>query len=446
MKIRLQQLICLHLMILLWVPNILSAQAKYGREDVRSLFPKDIKNLWINSLNGTLDNKHRVDMIIGTDGQVCKGFYRMHTSGEIFFFEGVDKQNELKLVELTSENKASGFILGHYDGERFSGQWQNMDKTVSLTMELTFIPKSSVQHIESCIQDGWYRLYTGKLDDKPVKLLIAKDNSAYKIAYYVDSMMMVDIVPSKNKKSETIQPNFQLSSWGDKSILIDTSDLNQSKIVMVNGKDFVLKAILKSSDGLNFDCYEYADYYSRLVIQKPVSSNKKFNKWMESKMIDWMDDNISDLKKIKHDQIGTRDRWIQYAEGWVEIDLFTGDYISGTVYLQTSLKAGTKKISFIYDLRMGKELKLQDFFNKDFDSKDYFKHVLPAKKKEMTWKPVLKQWVDSQSFDYATLTDRGISFKTELSSIYGEKEILIPYREMYANLKFNSLIRELIKY
>lgn len=443
---RLQHFFYLILLVFVWIPNVFYAQGKYNREDVRALFPAEIKNLWINSLNGNLDNKHNVDMIIGTDGHVCKGFYTLRNSGVTFFFEGKDDNNALKLVELNTENKASGFIMGHYDGESFSGFWQNMDKTVSLPMELTYIPKSGIPNIKSCVQDGWYRIYTGKLDDKSVKLLLAKDNNSFKVSFYADSTRLTDVIPSKNIKTETLVPNFSSAFWGDKSILIDTSDLNQIKIITANEKDFVLNAILKSPEVLDFECYEYADYYSRLVIQKPVSNNKKFNKWLEDKMVGWIDDNIGDLKKIKSDQIGTRDRWVQYAEGWVEIELFTGDYLSGTIYLQTSLKTGTKKIPFIYDLRIGKELKLQDFFNKDFDSKDYFKYVLQSKKKEITWKPEIKKWVEGQAFDFVTLTDRGISFKTELSSIYGEKEILIPYREMNENLKMNNLIKELIKY
>ena len=432
-------------MVCLVLPFSMQAQAKYGRDDVRALFPNNIKNLWINNLTGTLDHKHWVDMIIGTDGKTCKGLYTMHNSGETFFFEGDDLNNELKLVELSPEFRATGFISGHYDGENFNGQWMNLDKTMYLTFELNNSRQSPIIENNTCINRCWYRIYSGKIENTLTRLMLIKENNAFKISCYMDSIILKDLIPTKNKQTELLNPSFTSGSWGNKSILIDTSELNQIKIVESVDGDFKLWSILKATDGLNFECFEYADYHSRLIIQKPVTSSKKFNKWIESKMTGWMSDNIDYLKDIKRDQIATKDRWIQFAEGWVEIDLFTGDYISGTIYLQTSLKNGTKKIPFIYDLRWGKELKLQDLFNKDFDAKDYFKHFLPAKIKEMTWKPDVRKWVDNQHFEFITLKDTGISFKTELNSIYGEKEILVPYRDVEQNLRNTNWLKGLIK-
>ena len=76
-------------------------------------------------------------------------------------------------------------------------------------------------------------------------------------------------------------------------------------------------------------------------------------------------------------------------------------------------------------------------------SKDYFKKVVLAKKKELKWKPEVKNWVDGQKFSYVALTDTGFSFKTDFSTIYGEKEIIIPYQELAVNLKNRSIIKEL---
>ncbi len=426
-------------------PVNIDAQKQYTREDVRALFPANLKNLWINNLSGTLDGKHRVDMIIGTDGQMCKGLYMMHASGESFFFEGDNNKRELKLVEMTPDHKATGFISGHYDGTNFSGQWTNMDKSMYLNLELSNAPQTADKYKASCLNDIWYRLYSGKMNNDVVRLLVVKENKIFKLICYMDILKMVDVIPAKNRQLEMLKPNFTSPGWENNFILVDTSALQQVRIVQPSGHDFDLQAILKVADGLDFECFEYADYHTRLFVERPISTNKKFNKWIETKMTHWLEENLYDLKRIKRDQIGTKERWIQYAEGWVEIDLFTGDYISGTIYLQSSLKPNTKKIPFMYDLKQSKEMKLQDLFNKEFDVKDYFSHVIPAKKKEMTWQPEIKKWIDSEPFEYVTLKDSGLSAKTELSTIYGEKEILIPFSELEPHFKIKNLLKGLIK-
>lgn len=433
-------------MLYLVLPADVLAQHKYNRDDVRALFPVEIKNLWINNLTGSLDNKHWIDMVIGTDGQVCKGYYTLHNSGESFYFEGSDSKNELKLVELSPDARTTGLIFGHYDGERFNGKWMNLDKTMQLDMQLSNTIQTTTGKSTDCISDVWHRIYTGKIDEKPSRIYIVKQNSEYTITYYQDSLQLVDVIPSSNQKSEMLKPAFSSLLWGNKLILIDTAELKQIKIMEPVNNDFKLLGTLKQSDAIDFECYEYADYYSRLLIEKPVNSNKKFNKWIEGKMIDWMEDNISELKGIKRDNIATKDRWIQYAEGWIDIDLLTSDYLSGTIYLQSSLKSGTRKVPFIYDLKWSKELKLQDLFDKKFDYKDYFRHVLGARKKEISWSPEIKKWIDGQTFEFCTIKNQGFSFKTELNTIYGEQEILIPYIEIEQHLKNINLNKGLIKY
>lgn len=421
------------------------AQQVYTREDVRALFPGHVKNLWINNLSGTLDNKHRVDMIIGTDGEQCKGLYTMRNSGETFFFEGDNLNGELKLVELAGGFKTSGFIVGHYDGASFNGQWMNVDKDISLDLDLNLESQVGVLNPNACINEAWYRLYSGKIESENARLLLVKENKSFKLFCYLDSLRFVDIIPVKNRSVEMLTPDFKSDMWKQYSIIVDANDLKQVKLVRASGGDFELITILKEAAFLDLECFEYADYYSRLVVERPVSDNKKFNKWIESKLMHWMQDNIEDLKEIKKDDIGTKDRWIQYIDGWVEIDLFTGDFISGTVYLQSSLKVGTQKIPFIYDLRFGKELKLQDLFVKEFNAKDYFKEKIAMQKMKVSWKPEMKKWIEKEPFGFVTVKESGLSFKTELNAIYGEKEIIIPYNEIKENIKVKNLLNGLIR-
>ena len=128
------------------------AQKKYTKADVREMFPVNIKDLWINTLSGHLDAVHIVDMIIGTDGHTCKGLYTMRNSGVTFFFEGDDIDHQLKLVELTSDARMSGFIYGTYDGENLEAQWMNADKNRAMSLKLSFVNSFENHQADKCKQ------------------------------------------------------------------------------------------------------------------------------------------------------------------------------------------------------------------------------------------------------------------------------------------------------
>lgn len=420
-------------------------QNKYTKSDVRDMFPANIKDLWINTLSGYLDNIHIIDMIIGTDGHTCKGLYTLRNSGVTFFFEGDDIDHQLKLVELTPEARASGFIYGNYDGEHFTALWMNTTKDRTMKMNLSFVNAFEDHQADICKQSQWQRLFTTKFNDKPLKLYISRNDLIFTTTLYEDSHKMTDITAGKGTRVEIIDFKFKNSVLQGKSLVIDTSNLDRMNIVHLDEGGYEVSSAMKLEASIDFDCYEYADYHSRLIATKLKSGNKKFDLWIENKYKKWIDNSIEKLQKVNNN-FGTKDRWVQSAEGWVEIDLYTGDMISGTIYLQTSLHSATEKIPFIYDLKSNKELKIQDLFDNKFDSKRYFDAVIPAKKKEISWSSECKKWVDKQYFNFVTLKETGICFRTDFHTVYGEKEIIIPYETVAENLKNKTMVKDIMSH
>ncbi len=433
--------IFLSLLCIILTTFSITAQHTFSRSDVRALFPANIKDLWINTLSGTLDGKHMIDMIIGTDGHICKGLYTLKNSGTTFFFEGIDNNHELKLVEMTPDFRASGFIFGRYDGHNFSGIWTNTDKSIHLPMNLSFVDGFDITQKYRCHLHNWQRIYTGKIENKSISLHISRLDELYLLNIKVDSLVTKDLFPTKDNRVEVLVLKNNIATLRNKNLVIDTADLSKVSLVNLDESGYEVASILKAEAALDFECYEYADYHSRFMVQKPVLGNKRFDTWMEKNIKDYVDESLETFRKFKPENIGTKERWIQFAEGWVEVDLFQKDIISGTIYLQSSLQAKTKKIPFIFDIKSGKELTLQDVFMKDFNAGDFFKNVISAKKKEMNWNPEIKEWVKTQLFEHVTLKLEGISFKTEFSSIYGEKEIIISFDTVAQNLKNKYLIK-----
>ena len=111
----------------------------HSKEEVRALFPADIKNLWINYLTGTVAGCHVIDMILGTDGHTCKGLYTIRTSNTTFLIEGEDNANQLRLIEYNTDYRATGFLNGRYDGLSFTGIWENTSRNHSYPVSLALV-------------------------------------------------------------------------------------------------------------------------------------------------------------------------------------------------------------------------------------------------------------------------------------------------------------------
>ncbi|MBL0099903.1 MAG: hypothetical protein IPP49_07520 [Saprospiraceae bacterium] len=422
----------------------LFSQTKYTKADVREMFPSNTKDLWINYLSGTLDDKHVADMIIGTDGHTCKGLYTMRSSNTTFFFDGEDRDHQLRLVELTANGRTSGFIYGNYDGEKFYGQWMNGDKNLSLPFQLRIVNSFDNYIPAKCHHSQWQRIFAGRIDDKPVRLHIQRDKQLYSMTLYEGGHKTKDVFIGDGSRVELLEFKIENSVLSRKWATIDTSNLDKLDIIYLDDNNYEVSSTLKAEAILDYECYEYADYYSKLESIRPLSKHKKFDIFIENSLKKWLTENIEKLKNTNQEEIGTKDRWIQEANSWVEVDLFLDDIISGTIYMQTSWSPVTEKKAFIFDLKNGKEMILQDIFDNKFASKSYFDLVISDQKENTKWSPEVKNWIEKQKFDFVTLSDEGILFKTPFSTIYGEKEILVPYTSVAAHIKNKNLLKDIL--
>lgn len=60
----------------------------------------------------------------------------------------------------------------------------------------------------------------------------------------------------------------------------------------------------------------------------------------------------SKFKSTHPDEAGSNERWMQSADGWIEVELYENDIISGLIYMQSSLNTKTEKFhsSMISDM------------------------------------------------------------------------------------------------
>ncbi len=418
----------------------LYSQKVYTKSDVRALFKKSTKNLWINYLSGTLDGLYVVDMIIGSDGKDCKGLYTLRESGHTFFFEGVDLDHNLHLAEFSIDDKNTGIITGHYDGEKMDAQWFNIEKNRKAHFSLSIVNSFENYQKPSTISHQWIRNFNGQINGQNVNFSVTRNRENYSITYVRDTINEIHEVKGKNLTVEILNIDFKDEFLNGKSLMLEASQPSRADIVYKDENGYSSTVGLNINYKMDYEVMAYADFHTLMLGEKPKIDHKKFDIWMNDEINKWIETSLKKHQKIKYGELGARQKWIHQADCWFEIDLYSKEWISGTIYYQSSAQKDVDKLAFIYDLKLSKHINVEDFFNSKSDKmlileKNIYKQI----EKDSQFKNL-----DTESFKYVTMNAEGFKYTTDFCPIYGEKSLLISFASIEQNLKNKSLSKTLL--
>lgn len=416
------------------------AQPELWRAEVRSMFPAQTKNLWIHHMKGHIAGLHHVDFILGTDGQQCKGVYILESSKARFYFEGEDRNESLDLVEQTRSGRVTGFISGIYNGQNLTAVWTDIHKIQRIPVVCTLWSHDTAAPPEACPSAESISVYEGMAGNEKVKLFVRKNEDKCALQWYIGEKQYEEEIrlPASGR---FFTLNNKCPLLNGKKLHAPTDDWTGTSDLDLVDNDRIYKLSVKQQ--LDFECYEFADFATRMELIKPKSDHKKFNSWLEQKFRLWhMENKLRKDNKPDH-EYAVADRWKYSIYGWVEVYFFNNELISGIIYRQNSQETHTDKQAFIYDLSGGRELTLSDIFGKNFNAQEYINRVIAARKKEMALSDSLKKWADGQTFRNLALKPSGISCTTDFHPVFGELEIMIPLTELKTNIQLKSLLKEL---
>ena len=418
-----------------------NAQTVYTKADVRNMFPVNTKGVWINYLSGTVGNRHVVDMILGTDGHSFRGVYTMRSSGTSFFVEGQDQNQILRLAELNGDQRLTGFLTGNYDGKIFEGQWYNGDQSVSMPLKLSVVPDFNAFAMPQCGQEHWERIFSGKLQSQNVRVHLIRDGLTFKCRLMDSTHVKRDILAGKGGRVEILTFDFSNTILNGGWLVLDTARLDKLDIVFLDEGGYEVPGSLKVETLLDYKCFEYADYYARVFGIRPLTGNRKFDTWMQKAYSDWTEASVKKLNEQGSKELGTRDRWILSAEAWVEVGMFTEQLISGTIHFQNNINRTLDKKPFIFDLKGGRELALKDIFESPAIAGDFMDAYIRSHIPREQMGEGEKKWMDGQRYEYMTFAEEGVSFKTNFSTIYGEREIILPWKDVIPFFKKTFVVQ-----
>lgn len=420
----------------------LDAQAQVASDQVKRLFGKPKKIKWIRHYTGKLGQVNDISMTIGYDGKRCKGRLIYAGSKEIFLLEGSLSGNRLSLKEKDRNDQTSGYLKGYLNKLKFSGSWSNQKKNFSQQLELN-IAEAPLQHKLPCATDRWVRSYVSDAHQMLIQHLGEQEFSGY--------ISLPGFAPTfhfkNNAQTSPGQLLFELlDPYGHQSGYL------QFKLQEPEDWDVTFIDLQGKSQDLNFqlqeqfaiDCTEHADYMASYDITFPQTTSTVFNQWMNQLADDWIKGCDQYISVVGANETNYRPemRATLRAYAWTDISFYNDQLISGQLAHHKSWSGSSQGQSFIYDLSAQRELKESDIFNPAFPRRAFLWEKV---KSELPNFPMytdkgFRQWLENNEFPYLTLCMEGLCFRTEFDMIYGQQQIIIPYKEVLPYLKKDCTI------
>jgi hypothetical protein len=426
------------ILLLVFLAIALSGQSHHSslsvREEIKSLFDKKTKNVWVVLISGKLDNTYVIDMAYGTDGHIYKGFYYLRSSGQRFEIEGEEVNGQLMLVESADTGKSTGYIIGKFDGLDFSGQWMNIQKNNSLPVTGQKVEQFDDFHPVLCDARAWHYYYKGKIENEETQIYIDKNENYYFIYYKYKNTVGRDTILNTTNNDALV---FPITDTYEAILTKDALDY-----VILEKKENFQNYLIKRVASADYECYEFANFTTLIETMRPVVKNQKFVKWLDDEFSSWHESGNKKIKTYPDEFISNENRYKDLGYGWVEISFLTDEYISGNVFTQSSWKKGTGKKSFIFDLKSNKNLDAGSWILQSLENKHVLDSLISIKKESLIYNDEkLNKWVSEQNFDNIILKKEGISFQTGFSTIFGEHEIILYYEDLKPFCKNRSVLK-----
>ncbi len=100
-----------------------------------------------------------------------------------------------------------------------------------------------------------------------------------------------------------------------------------------------------------------------------------------------------------------------------------------------------------YYIRNDKEITLEDFFDKEFNTNQFFKDAIAFKIEHLmkNKETDFQNWLKTIDLNNWTLREEGFVFHSNFSPKYGFTETTVPFTELAGKIKKNNLTKRLLK-
>ncbi|MBK6929873.1 MAG: hypothetical protein IPH12_03060 [Saprospirales bacterium] len=414
---------------------------------ITRLFGAGAKLQWLRYFRGRLDDVTEVLLTLGYDGAQCRGFMTYGESRERFQLAGTLDGIVLVLDESDNRGMITGHITGTLQSDRLHAEWSNATNTLGSRLEAEEA-KSNKPLNQPCGDNKWARRYVARWNNARVDLTLIRTNNSTLNGYL---WMEADdrtyalngkIYPDEHYEIQALLPNGKTAAHLQGSFL--TPQATECNWVG-SGEKRLLKFSLRSK--LPVGCLEYADYTSAYDAVYPRTECADCNQTLDRRVGEWIAQCKTAIAAQKK-PLKPEFRSALRASCWYEVTCWTETIFCGYLTFSESWKDQTTGVSFNFDLRTGKEITLDDLFNRGFGAKEWFAdyaHKESPKMPKFAEDPKFREWVHTAGFPMFTIRRNGIELSTMFHPVYGQQHLIVPYSILKPYMRRDNPVADLVK-
>lgn len=414
---------------------------------VAKLFSNPSALKWTKMFKGRLDDAAMVDISLGFDGESCKGYLSYAKSRTRFRLEGTLDTSGFLLQERDLSRNITGKLTGNIQGRHLDAEWTNAENTVGSKIEADEVPPGAAISL-NCSDNKWSSRYITRYNDARCDMvLVRSDNGA------LDGFLWVETDGRTYKLKGEIKDDgsYEIDALGagDRLAAILSGNLKPGQNTDCNwtgsGERRQFKFTLK--DNFLLGCYEYADYASAYDVLYPRTPCSSCNTWLDDQVNQWVERCKSTFSEKKL-PLTPANRNAQRASAWPEISCWTDNLFSGYLTFMDTWSEKNQGIAFNFDLRTGKQIPLDDLFQKSFNYQkwlsDFAAHEMP-KLASFAADPQYREWLSKEGFPLIVIRREGLEMSTLFHIQYGRQTLFVPYATLKPYLRKDSPIAEFLK-
>lgn len=414
------------------------AQENLMMDEVKALFPDITSGIWINHYYAESQDGFKYILALGYDNTEYRGLLNNIKTKEKLIVEGHYSPTQIKWIAYDSTDQLKYSIIG-----------SKLDSTISVEMlttdrlhgsKLLFVAQNRNQlRVLNCAP----QIYIHTMRDTQTigdRIIIQRhedesiSGSMYhgvdQETWYLSGLCSDPLCDSMN----CIIKNAIGSKIGKLKIKLQQNN-NLIGQGMINGKNYL--NIFQIDQQLPMQCIQVKDGNNSYAMKYIAVVDKAYLKWNQTILADIQQQQAS---------VAKRDTSSSFYM-LMDLELWNENIVSANYHYLISDQTNYQCKNINYNLRSSREIVLEDFFEKDFDYKNFLKEAIAIKAQFMkkNLNDGQKKWIDSIDINNWNIREEGIVFNSSFSPVYGTAHIIVLYTDMMSKMRKSSLTKKLIK-
>ena len=435
------------LILLLILPAVVGAQSW---TELDALVRKNMANdslFWVKHYEGRLDDTYGSRIVLGASQNRISGYLHYYKSGLSLRLEGRMTGPVLRIKELNSGDKPTGYITATLRDGIIDGEWINHNNSLGSTVFMKELPPEEKKY-QFCGEDKWMRRFSGTSKGNAVELVIVKLQA---------DILLANIWDSGEGKAYDLKGTLDKTGFYALESELDADrtkhwlegefkDTEKTKASWTSSEGAIHLIEMELRESLTLGCIEQAKYLSSYDIVFPQTTCADCNSKFSSIVQHWEKRCIEGISNKRLTEIPAN-RNVLRASMWPEISCWTDRLLSGFLNYTDSWSAPSQGQAFNIDLETGEFIRLEDIFRKGFDYKawldEYMRKESP-RNPQFANDPKFREWLYAKGYPLFTIRRDGLKMSTLFHPIYGQQHLLVSWDKLTGELKGDSPVKDFL--